>query len=177
MATVRPKTFRLPAEDAGRQGRVFGLVPPDAFMASPVKPLGAETGETETAPIQDAEVVVSGGKGLKRPDGFRLVEELAGTLDGAVGASRPTVEAKWIGYPHQVGLSGRVVTPRAYIAVGISGAIQHLAGMQTSEFVVAINRDPDAGIFRVADIGLVGDLFDIVPRLTHALAARKEARP
>jgi len=176
MATVRPKTFRLPAEDTGRQGRVFRLVPPDAFMASPLKPLGAEPGETETAPIQDAEVVVSGGKGLKRPDGFRLVEELAGILDGAVGASRPTVEAKWIGYPHQVGLSGRVVTPRAYIAVGISGAIQHLAGMQTSEFVVAINRDPDAGIFRVADIGLVGDLFDIVPRLAHALAARKEAR-
>lgn len=177
MATVRPRTFRLPQEDPAREGAIFRLVPPDAFMASPVEPLGADTGEEETAPIQDAEVVVSGGKGLKRPDAFRLVEELARVLDGAVGASRPTVEAKWIGYPHQVGLSGKVVTPRAYIAAGISGAIQHLAGMQTSEFVVAVNRDPEAGIFRVADIGLVGDLFDILPRLTGAIAARKEARP
>lgn len=176
MATVRPKTFRLPPENPQRQGEVFELVPPDAFMESPLVPLGGEPGMEETAPIQDAEIVVSGGKGLKRPDGFRLVEGLAAVLDGAVGASRPTVEAKWIGYPHQVGLSGKVVTPRAYIAVGISGAIQHLAGMQTSEFVVAVNRDPDAGIFRVADIGLVGDLFDIVPRLTSELAARKEAR-
>jgi electron transfer flavoprotein alpha subunit len=177
MATVRPRTFRLLQEDPSRQGAVLHLTPPDSFMASPVEPLGAETAEADIAPIQDAEVVVSGGKGLKRPDAFRLVEELAGVLDGAVGASRPTVEAKWIGYPHQVGLSGRVVTPRVYIAVGISGAIQHLAGMQTSEFVVAVNRDPEAGIFRVADIGLVGDLFDIVPRLSGALAARKEARP
>jgi electron transfer flavoprotein alpha subunit len=177
MATVRPRTFRLLQEDPSRQGAVLHLTPPEAFMASPVEPLGAETFEAEIAPIQDAEVVVSGGKGLKRPDAFCLVEELAGVLDGAVGASRPTVEAKWIGYPHQVGLSGKVVTPRVYIAVGISGAIQHLAGMQTSEFVVAVNRDPEAGIFRVADIGLVGDLFDIVPRLASALAARKEARP
>ena len=175
MATVRPRTFRLPPEDPGREGRIFSLVPPEDFMASPVEPLGAERSEEETAPIQDAEIVVSGGKGLKRPDGFRLVGSLAGVLDGAVGASRPTVEAKWIGYPHQVGLSGRVVTPRTYIAVGISGAIQHLAGMQTSEFVVAVNRDPDAPIFRVSDIGLVGDLFEIVPRLVSAVSARKEA--
>lgn len=177
MATVRPKTFRLPPEDPHRQGRIFRLVPPDAFMASPLEPLGTGFGEGESAPIQDAEVVVSGGKGLKRPDGFRLIEELAAVLGGSVGASRPTVEAKWIGYPHQVGLSGKVVTPRVYIAAGISGAIQHLAGMQTSEFVVAVNRDPEAGIFRVADIGLVGDLFEIVPRLVRAISARKEGRP
>ncbi len=177
MATVRPKTFRLPSEDPGRQGRIFRLVPPGSFMASCVEPLGAEPGEAESAPIQDAEIVVSGGKGLKRPDGFRIVEGLASVLGGSVGASRPTVEAKWIGYPHQVGLSGKVVTPRAYIAVGISGAIQHLAGMQTSEFVVAVNRDPEAGIFRVADIGLIGDLFEIVPRLSRAISARKEGRP
>ena len=176
MATVRPRTFRLLPEDASRNGEIFRLAPPESFLASPLTPLGRETREAETAPIQDAEVVVSGGKGLKRPDAFRLVEGLAAVLDGAVGASRPTVEAKWIGYPHQVGLSGKVVTPRAYIAVGISGAIQHLAGMQTSEFIVAINRDPEAGIFRVADIGLVGDLFDVVPRLAGAIKARKEAR-
>lgn len=176
MATVRPRTFRLTPEDPSRRGEIFRLTPPGDFLKSPLTPLGREAREAETAPIQDAEIVVSGGKGLKRPDAFRLLEELAGLLDGAVGASRPTVEAKWIGYPHQVGLSGKVVTPRAYIAVGISGAIQHLAGMQTSEFIVAVNRDPEAGIFRVADIGLVGDLFDIVPRLTGAIKARKEGR-
>ena len=175
MATVRPRTFRLPPEDPSRRGEVYRLTPPEHFLESSLVPLGRETRQEEGAPIQDAEVVVSGGKGLKRPDGFRLVEELAAVLDGAVGASRPTVEAKWIGYPHQVGLSGKVVTPRVYIAVGISGAIQHLAGMQTSEFIVAINRDPEAGIFRVADIGLVGDLFDIVPRMAGAIKARKEA--
>ncbi len=176
MATVRPRTFRLPPEDPSRRGEVYRLTPPERFLLSPLVPLGRETRQEEGTPIQDAEVVVSGGKGLKRPDGFRLVEELAAVLDGAVGASRPTVEAKWIGYPHQVGLSGKVVTPRVYIAVGISGAIQHLAGMQTSEFIVAINRDPEAGIFRVADIGLVGDLFDIVPRMAGAIKARKEAQ-
>lgn len=176
MATVRPRTFRLPPENPSRRGEIFRLTPPESFMKSPLVPLGRETREAETAPIQDAEVVVSGGKGLKRPDAFRLLEELASVLDGAVGASRPTVEAKWIAYPHQVGLSGKVVTPRVYIAAGISGAIQHLAGMQTSEFIVAVNRDPEAGIFRVADIGLVGDLFDIIPRLTEAVKARKEVR-
>ncbi|HCL80090.1 MAG TPA: electron transfer flavoprotein subunit alpha, partial [Synergistaceae bacterium] len=133
----------------------------------------AQEGESD---IQDRDVVVSGGKGLKRPETFRLLEELAALLGGGVGASRPVVEAKWIGYSHQVGLSGKVVAPKIYFAVGISGAVQHLAGMQTAGLVVAVNRDPEASIFRVADIGLCGDLFEVLPRLNERLRAEVKGR-
>jgi len=173
MATVRPRTFRAPdRSDALSGGKVVRPEIPPELFGSRVVNLGFERGEDGGANIQDLDVGGSGGKGLKRPESCRMLEGVAALLGGGVGASRPAVEAKWMGYPHQVGLSGKVVAPKVYIAAGISGAVQHLAGMQTAGYVVAVNRDPDASIFRVADLGLCGDLFDILPRLTERI--RKE---
>ncbi|GAF70062.1 unnamed protein product, partial [marine sediment metagenome] len=119
--------------------------------------------------IQEADVVVSVGRGIKKRENIALVEGLAKVLDAALGASRDVIDRGWLPYPHQVGLSGKTVTPKLYVAVGVSGAIQHLAGMQTSETIVAINNDPDAPIFSVADFGIVGDLFEVVPALTERI--------
>ena len=175
MATVRPRTFRIP-EPAERKGEVIAPRIPSALFESSIENIGFDRAEDGAANIADMDVVVSGGKGLKRPESFRMLEELAELLGGGVGASRPTVEAKWMDYPHQVGLSGKVVAPKVYIAAGISGAVQHLAGMQTAGYIVAINRDPDASIFRVADLGLRGDLFDIIPRITERIGAEVKSK-
>lgn len=120
--------------------------------------------------LQDAEVIVAGGRGLKEPANFALVEQLADTLHGAVAASRAVVDAGWRPHHEQIGQTGQSVTPRLYIAIGISGAVQHNVGMQGSEYIVAINRDPDAPIFKIASFGIVGDLFEVVPALTAELA-------
>ena len=118
--------------------------------------------------------MVAGGKGLKKSDNFEMIWKMADILGGAVGASRDAVEMDWISYPHQVGLSGKTVTPHLYIAVGISGAIQHLAGMKTADHIIAINNDSDADIFKVADIGIVGNLFDLVPMINERLQEEVE---
>ena len=125
------------------------------------------------APIEEARIIVGGGRGVGSQDGFRLVEELAQALGGAVGATRAVVDAGWIGYGQQIGQTGKIVKPALYVACGISGAIQHKVGVQTAGTIVAINRDPDAPIAEFADLMVVGDLFEIVPKLTEAIRARK----
>ena len=134
--------------------------------------MGFNRHPAEGADIQEADIVVSGGAGLKRAENFKLIRDMAASMGGAVGASRQAVDRGWISYPHQVGLSGKTVKPKLYIAVGISGSIQHLAGMKTADHVVAINTDEDAPIFKVSDLGIVGDALEIIPLIGEVL--RKE---
>ncbi|RME28188.1 MAG: electron transfer flavoprotein subunit alpha/FixB family protein [Candidatus Zixiibacteriota bacterium] len=163
VVTVRPKIFPEASEGAGEV--VTETVPDDCFTArSTVKEVKVESAGTVS--LSDADIIVSAGRGIRGPENVPLIEELAKSLGAAFGASRAIVDAGWVPYSHQVGQTGRTVNPKLYMAVGISGAIQHLVGMQTSKYIVAINKDKDAPIFNVASYGIVRDLFEVVPALT-----------
>ncbi|MEE8471191.1 MAG: FAD-binding protein [Dehalococcoidia bacterium] len=169
MATVRPHVFKRAAPDEQRQGEIIKVDFVKESVTSRTKLLDFVEDLSEKVKIDDAEIIVSGGRGLGDPDNFRIIKELADALGAAVGSSRPPVDDSWIPYSHQVGQTGKTVCPKLYVACGISGAVQHLAGMQTAEVIVAINEDPNAPIFEVATYGIVGDLFEVVPMLTAKL--------
>ncbi|EKD37004.1 MAG: hypothetical protein ACD_75C01291G0010 [uncultured bacterium] len=173
MATVRPKVMKALEFDAGRKGEIIMIHPPAGLLQSRIKVLESVVGEAAKVNIQDADILVSGGRGLETAKGFELLRKLAEVLGAKVSASRAVVDAGWIPYPHQVGQTGKTVAPKLYIACGISGAIQHVAGMQSAETIVAINRDEHASIFNVADYGIVGDLYEIIPKLIAKIEERR----
>ncbi len=168
MATVRYKVMREAEIDLSRKGEIILKAVDMNKIPDRVKILDFQPAP-DVVSIVDADIVVSGGKGLGEPKGFEVIKELAQALGGAVGASRPTVDEGWMEYRHQVGLSGRTVRPKLYMACGISGAVQHLAGMKTSDVIIAINKDSDAPIFSVSSLGAVGDLYEVIPRLIEKI--------
>ncbi|MDR3076031.1 MAG: electron transfer flavoprotein subunit alpha/FixB family protein [Synergistaceae bacterium] len=176
MATARPKTFRLPGPDKAKTARVTTPRIPDGVAGITVRTVKFNKFEDVDGTLQEREVIVSGGKGLRKADGFGIIAKLAEALGAGVGASRPVVEMKWMSYPHQVGLSGQVVSPKVYIAAGISGTVQHLAGMQTSGKIISVNRDPEAPIFNVSDVAICGDLYEIIPMLIEKIERRRGLR-
>jgi len=171
MATVRPKVMKPLPADVARRGEVRLEDVAAALLAARATRIGYTPEVSGTANIAEADIIVSGGRGMVKAENFRLLEELAKALGAGLGASRAAVDAGWMPYSHQVGQTGKTVCPRLYIACGISGQIQHLAGMSSADIIVAINKDPEAPIFKTATYGIVGDVVALVPQLTAAFRA------
>ncbi len=171
LAAFRPKSFE-PAGGVGAAGEVVSAPVPDLGTTGGATVTAVHVEETSGPKLDEAAVVVSGGRGLGEADKFEMVEQLAKQLKGAPGASRAIVDAGWVPYSYQVGQTGKVVKPTVYIAAGISGATQHMVGMKGSKNIIAINKDKEAPIFGVADLGIVGDVHKVLPQLLEALAAR-----
>jgi electron transfer flavoprotein alpha subunit len=172
MATVRPRVFAQENPQAGRQGQIIRLDFEKEPRTSRTKLLEFVEDVSEKIKLDEADVIVAGGRGLGKAENFHLIEELADCLGAAVGSSRPPVDEGWLPYSHQVGQTGKTVAPKLYVACGISGSVQHMAGMQTAKTIVAINSDPSAPIFEIATYGLVGDLFQVLPLLAQKLKKR-----
>jgi electron transfer flavoprotein alpha subunit len=170
IVTIRPNV--VTAEAAASAGNVESTTVDGPLRLPLVNVVDRVAAADVAAPIEEARVIVAGGRGMGGPDGFRVVEELAEALGGAVGATRAAVDAGWIPYAQQIGQTGKIVKPALYLALGISGAIQHKVGMQTADTIVAVNRDPDAPIAEFADLFVVGDLFEVAPAILAALRAR-----
>jgi electron transfer flavoprotein alpha subunit len=189
MATVRPRSSRPPEPDLSRNGSIIRFSLGDALpngntlpgvdssscgasgvIKNRVRVVGYRKDEAGFASLEEAEVIAAGGRGIKKAENFRLLRDIAESLGGEVGASRDAVDRGWISYPHQVGLSGKTVSPKLYLCAGVSGAIQHLAGIKTSEAIVSINIDPDANIHKVADLAIVGDAFAVLGELQKRLS-------
>jgi electron transfer flavoprotein alpha subunit len=170
IVTVRPNV--VTAEPAPNPGRVEQVAPEGELDQPVVRVVERVTEARAAAPIEEARIIVAGGRGVGGPEGFGIVEELASALGGAVGASRAAVDSGWISYNQQIGQTGKIVKPQLYLALGISGAIQHKVGMQTAETIVAVNRDPDAPIAEFADLVVIGDLFEVGRAVLTELRAR-----
>lgn len=174
MATIRPHSTRPAEPQPGRTGVIERHRLPAAAQACRMRQL-SYTPNREELTLQDADKVIVVGRGIKKAENLALIFQLAEILGAAVGATRDVVDRGWLSYPHQVGLSGKTIMPKLYLGVGVSGAIQHLAGMQTAETIVAVNSDPEAQIFKVADFGIVGNLFEALPLLAEELKAGKKS--